>query len=115
HVAREVLGVYRDEGILQAAAPKPQRLQQAFASMSELPNVEHVRCCGMLGARDLSGGRGYLERSGWRVYHEALERGAYVRPLGHVVYLAPPLNISDADLDELLGIVHQAVAAVASG
>jgi len=43
------------------------------------------------------------------VYHEALRRGAYIRPMGNVVYITPALNISDADLDELLGIVEESV------
>ncbi len=46
------------------------------------------------------------------MYHEALRRGAYLRPLGNVVYIAPPLNIADADLDELLAIVADSVRAI---
>jgi len=49
---------------------------------------------------------------GLAVYHDALRRGAYLRPLGNVVYIAPPLSIADADLDELLAIVADSVRAV---
>jgi len=45
------------------------------------------------------------------VYDEARKRGAYLRPLGSVVYVAPPLNIPDAVLDELLAIVRESVLA----
>ena len=114
-VAREVLKVYREEGVLERARPKAQRLQDAFAKLAELDHVKNVRTLGMIAALDLAGEQGYLERSGWRVYEEALRRGAYVRPLGQVVYLTPPLNISDADLDELLEIVQASVLAAASG
>jgi adenosylmethionine-8-amino-7-oxononanoate aminotransferase len=41
-----------------------------------------------------------------------LRRGAYLRPLGNVVYIAPPLNIADTDLDELLAIVADSVRTV---
>ena len=58
------------------------------------------------------GGVGYLGGLGWRVYEEARRRGAYLRPLGDVVYVAPPLNIPDADLDELLAIVGESVRAL---
>ena len=67
----------------------------------------------MIGALDLAGGAGYLARDGWAVYDEARQRGAYLRPLGSVVYVAPPLNIPDDVLDELLAIVRESVAAVA--
>lgn len=43
---------------------------------------------------------------------EALQRGAYLRPLGNVIDIAPRLNIADPDLDELLGIVADSVRAV---
>lgn len=114
-VAREVLATYRDEGILEHVGAKARRLREGFASLAELDHVANVRTLGMIAALDLVGGSGYLERSGWRVYEEALKRGAYVRPLGQVVYLTPPLNIPDADLEELLEIVRASVVAVATG
>lgn len=113
-VAREVLAIYRDESILEKANAKARRLKDGFLKLAELENVRNVRSLGMIAALDLAGSAGYLERSGWRVYDEALRRGAYVRPLGQVVYLTPPLNISDADLDELLDIVYQSVRATAA-
>lgn len=112
-VAHEVLAIYQDERILEASADKAARLKRAFTELSAFEHVAGVRTLGMIAALDLVGGRGYLEKSGWRVYHEALKRGAYVRPLGNVVYLTPPLNIPDDDLDELLAIVRESVAAVA--
>jgi adenosylmethionine-8-amino-7-oxononanoate aminotransferase len=48
------------------------------------------------------------------VYEEALRRGAYLRPLGSTVYVTPPLNIPDADLEELLAIVEASVTGVLS-
>ena len=65
----------------------------------------------MTGALDLVESPGYLGGVGWRVYDEARRRGAYLRPLGDVVYVAPPINISDAELDELLVIVGESIRA----
>jgi adenosylmethionine-8-amino-7-oxononanoate aminotransferase len=115
-VAREVLAIYRDERILEHAARKAERIAAAFASFAAIPGVARTRSLGMIGALDLDTGGGYLDRAGWRVYEEARRRGAYLRPLGDVVYVAPPLNIPDADLDELLGIVGESVrAAIGAG
>jgi adenosylmethionine-8-amino-7-oxononanoate aminotransferase len=111
-VALEVLRVYDEEKVLEQAAPKSVRIAQGFAALGELPGVARTRALGMIGALDLAGDGGYLARAGWRVYEEARRRGAYLRPLGNVVYVTPPLVISDADLDELLGIVAESVAAV---
>jgi adenosylmethionine-8-amino-7-oxononanoate aminotransferase len=112
-VALEVLRVYDEEKVLEQAAPKAERIARAFAALGELPGVARSRALGMIGALDLAGDGGYLARAGWSVYEEARRRGAYLRPLGNVVYVAPPLVIPDADLDELLGIVAESVSAVA--
>ena len=112
-VAREVLAVYRDEQVLERARPKAEAIRRAFTALGALPGVENARSLGMVGALDLGGG-GYLAESGWRVYEEARCRGAYLRPLGSTVYVAPALNIPDADLDELLAIVSESVRAVVS-
>ncbi len=112
-VALEVLRVYDEERVLERARPKAERIARAFAAMAGLPGVASVRSLGMIGALDLAGDAGYLARAGWRVYEEARARGAYLRPLGNVVYVTPSLNVPDADLDRLLAIVHESVAAAA--
>jgi adenosylmethionine-8-amino-7-oxononanoate aminotransferase len=110
-VAREALRVYEDERVLERARPKAARIAVAFADLAKGRGVVRSRAIGMIGALDLAGDAGYLAGAGWRVYAEARRRGAYLRPLGSVIYVAPPLNIPDADLDRLLGIVAESVAA----
>lgn len=110
-VALEVLRVFEDEAILEAALPKAKRIARAFDGMASLPGVSRARSLGMIGALDLEGDLGYLAQAGWRVYDEARARGAYLRPLGSVVYVTPSLNIPDADLDRLLEITRESVAA----
>jgi len=114
-VALEVLRVFEEEEILARAAPKAARIASAFEAMRGLPGVASTRALGMVGALDLAGDAGYLARTGWRVYEEALRRGAYLRPLGNVVYVTPSLNIPDADLDQLLAITRESVEAAARG
>ncbi|HKQ69098.1 MAG TPA: adenosylmethionine--8-amino-7-oxononanoate transaminase [Polyangiaceae bacterium] len=112
-VAREVLAIYRDERILERAVPKAVAIARAFEAMGDLPRVSNARWLGMIGAIDLEDAEhGYLGTSGWRVYEAARRRGVYLRPLGNVVYVAPPLNISDGDLAELLGKVREAIEEV---
>jgi adenosylmethionine-8-amino-7-oxononanoate aminotransferase len=111
-VALEVLRVYEEECVLERAAAKAERIRSAFTAFANLPGVLTTRSLGMIGVLELAGRQNYLERGGLRVYHEALRRGAYLRPMGNVVYITPPLNITDADLDELLGIVEGSVRAI---
>jgi adenosylmethionine-8-amino-7-oxononanoate aminotransferase len=111
-IAREVLAIYRDERILEAARPKAERIARCFSELGGLPGVRDCRSLGMVGALTLAGEGGYLGEAGWRVYEQALQRGAYLRPLGDVVYVAPALNIPDADLEELLTILMSSMSAV---
>jgi len=114
-VAREVLRVFEDEEVLERARPKAERIARAFEGLAALDGVERVRSLGMIGALDLAGPSGYLADAGWRVYEQALERGAYLRPLGNVVYVTPSLNIPDADLDALLEILRESLLAARAG
>jgi adenosylmethionine-8-amino-7-oxononanoate aminotransferase len=111
-VALEVLRIYEDERVLEQITAKAERIRRAFAALADLPGVVATRSLGMIGVLELKGGQGYLERGGLRVCQEALRRGAYLRPLGNVVYITPALNIADADLDELLSIFADSVRAV---
>ncbi|MEZ4254174.1 MAG: adenosylmethionine--8-amino-7-oxononanoate transaminase [Polyangiales bacterium] len=109
-IAREVLAVYRDENVLEGIPERTARIRRAFES---LPGARTPRALGMIGAADLGAGD-YFAAAGRRVADEARRRGAYLRPLGDVVYVAPPLNISIPDLEKLLEILRDSVAAAAS-
>ena len=109
-VALEVLDVMRDEKIVEGVEPRRALIAKTFSRLGSHPGVLEPRTLGMIGALDLSAGGSYLGQAGWRVFQEARRRGAYLRPLGDVVYVAPPLNIPLAELEELLAIVEASVA-----
>lgn len=111
-IAREVLRIYRDERILEGVPERAAAIAAAFDRMKDLPRVRGTRSLGMIGALDLDEADGYLASGGWRVYEAARRRGAYLRPLGNVVYIVPPINIAKGDLDELLAIVEASVREV---
>jgi adenosylmethionine-8-amino-7-oxononanoate aminotransferase len=110
-IAREVLAIYRDEDIVGQARRKAPVIHRAFAErIATLPGVLRVRSTGMVAAADL-GTAGYAGERGWRVHDAARARGIYLRPLGDTVYIAPPLDIPDADLELLLSAVADSIAA----
>ena len=113
-MAREVLAVFREEGILERVRAHAPVIERAFARISTLPGVARVRSIGMIGAADLDGDgtAGYLGDVGWRVYAEARRRGAYLRPLGSTVYVTPPFTIEPGELEQLLSILEESIRAV---
>lgn len=116
-IAREVLAIYREEDVLGGVARRAPALAAWARDLEAEPHVLGGRAIGMIAAIDLApregAGTGYLGARGWRVYDEALARGAYVRPLGDTVYLCPPLTISEGDLRDLTRIAAEAVRAAA--
>lgn len=110
-VAREVLAIYREERILESAAPKARKLAAGIAAMTEVAGVTAPRALGMCAAFEV-GAAGYMGTLGWRISDVALDLGAHLRPLGNTVYLVPPLNIEDADLERLLQVVRESTERV---
>jgi len=111
-MAREVLAIYRDERVLEGVAHRAPIVTAAFDRIASIPGVARVRSVGMIGAADLEDTSDYLAGVGWRVYDEARRRGAYLRPLGSTVYVCPPLNIDESDLQTLLSILEASVREV---
>lgn len=110
-VARETLAVLRDEQVIEQVQRRAPRLAAAaHEAARRVRGARHPRALGFIAALDLDES-GYLGGRGWRVYEEGLARGAYLRPLGGTVYLAPPLTISDDDLDQLCRVFVESVAA----
>lgn len=112
-IASEVLSIYKDEKIVENTAIRSAMISESFTRLGQLEGVQSARSLGVCGALNLRGGSGYLERGGWEVFERALRQGAYLRPLGNVVYVTPPLNIPENDLRELLAIVEECVSGVA--
>ena len=84
----------------------PERFQQFEArhrpgleQLSSHPLVKRVRCLGTMAAFEVeAGAASYLNPVGRQIQRLCLEQGVFLRPLGHVVYLLPPLGISEAQL-----------------
>jgi len=85
------------------------RHRRHLEHLQQLDGIARVRCLGTMAAFELTiGATEYLNPIGRQLQHQALQRGVYLRPLGNVVYLLPPLCISDSQLE-------RCYAAIASG
>jgi putrescine aminotransferase len=96
----------------------PQFLSQ-LASLSDLPLVGDVRGMGLLAGIEFVRCRRTRENLpaelaiGKRVAGECRRRGLMVRPLGNIVGISPPLIINAAQLEELVGVLRQAIRVTA--
>lgn len=114
-VARENLRVYARENTLVRLRAKRRRLSAFLREMASHPRVGHVRQAGFMAGIELvadkQSGRPFPVsfRAGARVCRAALARGVWVRPLGDVIVVLPPLGIPEADLKKLLDVLREGI------
>ena len=95
----------------------PERYQQfearhrpALEQLSNHPRVKQVRCLGTMAAFELeAGATSYLNPVGRQIQRLCLEQGVFLRPLGNVVYLLPPLSISEPQLQRCYDALAEAL------
>jgi len=111
------LDAYATEDVLAHVACEGAHLRAALDQAARTrPSLSGVRGCGMVAAVELRGPDGRSldpsHRTGYRVYREAVRRGALLRPLGDTLYLFPPLNTAAADIDQMMAVLTDSVDAV---
>ena len=118
--ATAVLGVMRDDGICNLAAANGARMRLALSAAAHgRPWLGPVRGVGMVAAIDLRAADGSAldpaARTGFRVYQEAVRRGALLRPLGDTMYLFPPLNAPWPEIEQMIAILVGSADTVTGG
>lgn len=111
------LDAYASEDVLARAVDGGVRLRLGLAAgTSGLPTVTGLRGFGMVAALDLVDRDGRpldpAARTGTRVAREATRRGVLLRPLGDTMYLFPPLNCPDGDLDRMVTVLVDSIRSV---
>jgi adenosylmethionine-8-amino-7-oxononanoate aminotransferase len=98
------LDIFAKERLLELLPPKIAFLGERLQGLMSLSHVGDVRQAGMIGGielvRNKETGEPYAweERIGVKVCREARNHGLFLRPLGNVIVIFPPLSIS---LDEM--------------
>ena len=103
------LDLMAERGTVDNAARVGERIGELTKDLEAYDGVREVRRVGtMTGIEVASVG----ERTGFAVCQAARRRGVWVRPLGDVVVLMPPLAIGDSDLETLVGVVDESIREV---
>ncbi|MDH3718786.1 MAG: adenosylmethionine--8-amino-7-oxononanoate transaminase [Planctomycetota bacterium] len=116
-VALASLDVFEEEKTLQQLPARIQRLGEHLVRIAEHPPVGDVRQCGLLAGIELVRDRpsktaySWEEKRGIRVCQHALREGVWLRPLGNVVVIMPPLSVSLEELDRICLAVENGIVA----
>jgi adenosylmethionine-8-amino-7-oxononanoate aminotransferase len=112
------LEIFENEDTLTALSPKIRILEEWLKKISGLPHVGDARSKGLMAGVELVRDKAtrepypWEEKTGWKVAHHAKANGVFIRPLGNVVVIMPPLSISTGELTQLLHVIGAAIVAV---
>ena len=113
--ALATLGIFERERVVEGLAPKMERLADRLKTLEEIPAVGEVRRYGMAAGVELVADRAskaryrVAERRGMRVCRRAREKGVFLRPLGDVIVLMPPLSITLEEIDTLVDTIAHGI------
>jgi adenosylmethionine-8-amino-7-oxononanoate aminotransferase len=114
-VAIESLRLLEEERGLERALRLESIYRERLERLRPLGRVGDVRAIGMVAAVELVRDRstraasGYLDEVGPRLQASFLERGILLRPLGNVLYVLPPLCITDAEVHRVFDAIEEVV------
>jgi beta-alanine--pyruvate transaminase len=107
------LETYREEGLLTRAREMEPYWAEAIHSLRGLPHVIDIRNLGLIGAVELQPIPGEPTRRAFSAFVRAFEKGILIRTTGDIIALSPPLIISKAEIDELIGTLAGVLKAAA--
>jgi len=99
------LDLFEREPRLQQVRALERKLSDGLSRCRSLEGVCEVRVQGAVGVVQIAD---HVDRE--RLKRELIARGAWVRPFGDIVYLAPAFTIDDAALEILFDAVHGALS-----
>lgn len=113
--ALATLDIFERDRVLERLSRTIARLRQALGGLGGLAAVGEIRQYGLAAGIELVADRASrtpfppAERRGMRVCRAARRHGVFLRPLGDVVVVMPPLTVTDAEIDELAAALAAAI------
>jgi beta-alanine--pyruvate transaminase len=105
------LGLYEGEGLLTRARQIGPAFETAVHALRGLPHVIDIRNYGLVAGIELEPVAGSPGARAFGVFLKCFERGLLIRTTGDIIALSPSLIIEPAQIDELFGVLAQALKA----
>ncbi|SEM86160.1 beta-alanine--pyruvate transaminase [Gemmobacter aquatilis] len=97
------LDTYKEEGLFERASELAPYWEEALHSLRGLPHVIDIRNMGLIGAVELEPMAGEPTKRAFTAFLNAYEKGILIRTTGDIIAMSPPLIISKAEIDQLIG------------
>ena len=102
-VGLATLETYREDALFERAAALAPYWEEALHSLKGLPHVIDIRNEGLIGAVELEPIPGRPTARAFQAFLDAYDAGILIRTTGDIIAMSPPLIISEAEIDELVG------------
>ena len=102
------LDAFEQEGVMDNVVACAPQLAEGMARLALHPAVQFHKSLGLIGMIALkpeSGGSALAKR----VARRALDLGLFIRPLGNILYLWPPLTTTESELAKMLDLFRAAL------
>ena len=112
------LQIIDDEGLVTRAERMGKRLHEALARLGEMPHVGEVRGLGLIAGVEIVADTATREPFppsagvGAKIARAMRDRGLITRVKGDIILLAPPLIVSEEEVDTIVNVVAESVEAV---
>jgi adenosylmethionine-8-amino-7-oxononanoate transaminase len=109
------LDVFEQEQVLEGLKAKIEMLEAWLKEVLSLNHAGDARNAGLMAGVELVRDKktkepyDWSEKMGWRVAYCVRNNGVFIRPLGNVIVIMPPLSISLQNLKRLLDIIRSAI------
>ncbi len=107
------LRLYEDEGLFARAATTARLLERAAHALRGHPYVVDIRNVGMVAAIELAPRPGAPTARAQDVFLACFGRGVLVRQTGDTIAIAPPLIISESQIEHIVGTVGEVLGSIA--
>lgn len=114
------MDIFEREETLKNLLPRIDILEKRLRDICDLAHVGDVRNKGLMAGIELVKDKktkeayAWEDKMGWKVAHNAMSNGVFIRPLGNVIVLMPPLSISSENLERMLAVIKDAIISATS-
>jgi beta-alanine--pyruvate transaminase len=103
--AEATLALYHEEKLFDRVREVAPHFEDALHGLKGVKHVTDIRNFGLMAAIELDPAPGRPGARGYAAFLKCFELGALVRVTGDIIALSPPLIISRAQIDELVGTI----------
>lgn len=111
--ALATLDVYGSEGLFARAAELAPYWEDAVHSLKDAPHVRDVRNLGLVAGIELESREGAVGARAFEVFDTCFREGLLIRVTADTIALSPPLIVSRAQIDEMIGKIGEVLRRVA--